>query len=67
VNKDFEMRVKFYEERTKFIDTIVSLMKKNQQVEEKAMEIIEMWYENVAKNKNNIMNDIRMIGQLIGF
>lgn len=67
VNKDFHMRAKFYEERTKFIDTIVSLLKKNQPVEEKAIEIIELWYSNVIKNKEHILNDIKIIGQLIGF
>ncbi|MEJ9280775.1 transcriptional regulator [Ureibacillus thermosphaericus] len=67
VNRDFEMRTKFYEERTKFIDTIVSLIKKNQQIEDKAMEIIESWYTNVKNNKENILNDLKLINTLIGF
>lgn len=67
VNRDFEMRTKFYEERTKFIDTIVSLIKKNQQIEDKAMEIIESWYTNVKNNKENILNDLKLISTLIGF
>jgi len=67
VNRDFEMRTKFYEERTKFIDTIVSLIKKNQQIEDKAMEIIESWYTNVKNNKENILNDLKTISTLIGF
>jgi hypothetical protein len=67
VNRDFEMRTKFYEERTKFIDTIVSLIKKNQQIEDKAMEIIESWYTNVKNNKEHILNDLKLISTLIGF
>lgn len=67
VNRDFEMRTKFYEERTKFIDTIVSLIKKNQQIEDKAMEIIESWFTNVKNNKENILNDLKLINTLIGF
>lgn len=67
VNKDFEKRVKYYEERTKFIDTIVSLIKNKKPVEEKAMNIIDMWYTNVEKNKENILTDLQLIGKLIGF
>jgi len=67
VNRDFHKRVEFYEERTKFIDTIVSLIRKKKPVEEKAKEIIELWYANVIINKEHILNDIKSIGQLIGF
>ena len=67
INKDFQKRIKFYEERTKMIDIIVSALKNKKPLEEQAEKLIESWYDNVMKNKELILNDMKKIGQLIGF
>lgn len=67
VNKDFMMRTKFYDERTKFMNIVVQKIKNNEQLEDKAVEIIEHWFINVIKNKESILNDLKTIGNLIGF
>lgn len=67
VNKDFIKRTKFYEERTKFMNIVTSKIKNKEQLEEQAVKIVEDWFLNVIKNKEAILNDIKAIGNLIGF
>nr|WP_106778999.1 hypothetical protein [Lysinibacillus timonensis] len=67
VNRDFQMRTKFYEERTKMVDYIVFVLHHNEQPEEEYTKQIEPWFNDIMKNKQDILNDFKQIGQMIGF
>ena len=67
VNRDFHQRVKFYQDRTKIINYLVHVLHKKEQPEEQMLKPIEMWFNDVMRNKEHILNDMKHIGTMIGF
>lgn len=67
MNKDFHMRVKFYEDRTKVIDVIVQQISDGKHLDEAVVKPIETWYNDILRQKVHVLNDIDQIAQMIGF
>ena len=67
INKDFHMRVKFYEDRTKVIDVIVHQISDGGHPDESIVKPIETWYNDIISQKDHILNDMDQITQMIGF
>lgn len=65
VNKDFHMRIKFYEQRTKMIDYLVHLIENKEQPEEQIMKVIDSLFNDVMRNKEFIVNDLNQIPQML--
>ncbi|WP_042472985.1 hypothetical protein [Bacillus ndiopicus] len=65
VGKDFEMRVKFYEERTRFIDAVVHTLHNKEEVEESLQQILANWFEGIWANRNYVLQDIGKIDQFL--
>lgn len=65
INRDFEMRSKFYADRTKMIDYLVHTIENNQTPDMEFMTPIEPWYENIMRNKEGILEDIQKIYDLL--
>lgn len=65
INRDYEMRSKFYADRTKMIDYLVHTIAKKEQPDEQFIKPIEPWYENIMRNKEGILSDIEKIYELI--
>lgn len=61
VNRDFFMRVKMYEERTKMINYIVYLYSQGKKPDDNIIDVIEQWYEGIIKQKQDIIHDIDKI------
>lgn len=67
INRDFSMRKTFYEDRTKMIDYLVDKLHNHIQPNEQYMKPIEPWFNNVQSNQHFILEDIKKIGEMIGF
>ena len=67
MNKDFHMRVKFYEDRTKVIDVIVQQISDGKQLDEAIVKPIETWYNDILHQKEHVLKDMDQIAQMIGF
>lgn len=67
MNKDFHMRVKFYEDRTKVIDVIVQQISDGKQLDEAIVKPIETWYSDILHQKEHVLKDMDQIAQMIGF
>lgn len=65
INRDYEMRSKFYADRTKMIDYLVHTLAKNEKPDEDFLKPIGPWYENIMRNKEGILSDIQKIYDLI--
>lgn len=65
INRDYEMRSKFYADRTKMIDYLVHTLAKNEKPDEDFLKPIDPWYENIMRNKDGILSDIEKIYDLI--
>ncbi|SOC06337.1 hypothetical protein SAMN05880501_104250 [Ureibacillus xyleni] len=67
VNRDFHQRVKFYEQRTKMIDYLVGMLHQKKEIEEQFMKPVDPWFDDVMRNKDYILSDMKQIGELIEF
>ena len=67
VKKDYTERVKFYADRTKAVDIIVHLLSEEKEVEQGMLRQIEKWYEGIAKQKLNILQDIKKIHEMLNY
>ncbi len=67
VNSDFHRRVQFYEQRTKMIDYLVGMLHEKKEIEEQFKKPVDPWFDDVMRNKDFILSDIKQIGELIGF
>jgi hypothetical protein len=67
VGKDFAARIKFYADRTKAIDMIVHLLSEGKEVEQAMLNQIDKWYEGIAKQKINILQDIKKINEMLDY
>lgn len=67
VNKDFQMRTKFYEDRIKMIDFIVNSLYQNKSVEEDLLKPVEALFSDVLRQKEHILGDMKKIEEMIGF
>ncbi|HWK24785.1 MAG TPA: hypothetical protein VNS08_17360 [Ureibacillus sp.] len=67
VNKDFHQRMKFYQQRTKMIDYLVSKLQQKEELEEQYTKPIEPWFNDVMMNKELILEDYKQIAQLLEF
>lgn len=65
VNRDFHMRIKFYEQRTKVIDYLVYSIENKEQPVEQIMKAIDSWFNDVMRNKEFILNDLNQIPQML--
>lgn len=63
VGKDFTMRVKFYEERTQFIDAVVHTLYQQEELEENLQQIIANWFEGIIANRQYVLQDMDKIDQ----
>lgn len=63
VGKDFTMRVKFYEERTQFIDAVVHTLHNKEEVEENLQQILANWFEGIMANRSYVLQDMDKIDQ----
>ncbi|WP_107942726.1 hypothetical protein [Metasolibacillus fluoroglycofenilyticus] len=61
VGKDFEMRVKFYKERTEFIDAVVHTLYSKEEIELSLQQIIANWFEGIMANRKNVLQDMEKI------
>ncbi len=67
VNRDFHMRIKFYEERTKMIDYLVYTIEQKEQIDEKMINVIDSLFNDVMRNKEFILNDLKQIPLMLEF
>lgn len=67
VNKDFHQRTKFYEQRLKMIDYIVSSLQQKQEPEEQLIGPIDSWFNDVMRNKEHILEDFKQIAIMLDF
>ncbi|MEK4628688.1 MAG: transcriptional regulator [Solibacillus sp.] len=67
VGKDFAARTKFYADRTKAIDIIVHLLAEGKEVEPKMLDQIDKWYDGIAKQKINILQDMKKINEMLDY
>ncbi|MEK4425530.1 transcriptional regulator [Solibacillus sp. FSL K6-1523] len=67
VGKDFAARIKFYEDRTKVVDIMVHLLADGKEVEEAMMQQVDKWYEGIAKQKKDILSDIKKINEMLDY
>ncbi len=65
INRDFFMRVKMYEDRTKMIDFIVHLYSEGKNPEDSILSIIEQWYEGIVRQQKHILQDIDKIAPML--
>lgn len=67
VNRDFHMRIKFYEQRTKMIDYLVQMLENKEQPEEPMLKVIDSLFNDVMRNKEFILNDFNQIATMLEF
>ena len=67
VGKDFGARTKFYADRTKAIDIIVHLLVEGKEVEPAMLQQIDKWYEGIAKQNANIVDDTKKINEMLNY
>lgn len=67
VKKDYTERVKFYADRTKAIDIIVHMLSEGKEVEQAMLDQIDKWYEGIAKQKTNILQDIKKVNEMLNY
>lgn len=67
VGKDFAARIKFYEDRTKVVDIMVHLLADGKEVEEAMMQQVDKWYEGIAKQKKEILDDLKKINEMLDY
>lgn len=67
VNRDFHMRIKFYEDRTKMIDYLVYTIEQKEHFDEKMSNVIDSLFNDVMRNKEFILNDFKQIPQMLEF
>lgn len=67
VKKDYTERIKFYADRTKAIDVIVHLLSEGKEIEQGMLRQIDKWYEGIAKQKQNILQDIKKINEMLHY
>ena len=65
ISKDFERRVKFYEERTKMMQIVVVLLKDGKMPEDDIVKTVEKFYEGIMKNQQLIIDDLQKISPMI--
>lgn len=65
VHKDFEMRSKFYADRTKMMDFLVHTLENNETPDAEFTAPIDGWYENIMRSKEGILGDIQKIYELL--
>lgn len=66
INKDYTMREKMYEDRTKVIDVIVHTLARKEPLDEQMLTPINKWYEGILKQQQAILEDMRKIEEMIG-
>lgn len=62
---DFERRVKFYEDRTKAMNAIVHMLKKEEEIPQKMIETINIWFAGVDKQRDTVMTDAKKIKPML--
>lgn len=67
VKTDYTKRIKFYADRTKAIDIVVHLLAEEKEVEQGMLRQIDKWYEGIAKQKINILQDIKKINEMLNY
>lgn len=65
ISKDFERRVKFYEERTKMMQIVVVLLKDGKMPEDDIVNTVEKFYEGIMQNQQLIIDDLQKISPMI--
>ncbi len=66
VGEDMKKRLPFYEERTKMINQVVAAKQADVEPTPEVVAVIDKWYEGIAENQQNILQDMNKIAPMIG-
>lgn len=67
VSADFERRIKFYEERTKAINAVVHILKNGEELPQKMIETIRLWFDGVDKQRETVIKDADKIKPMLSY
>ena len=65
ISSDFEKRVKFYDERTRLLQIVVTLLKDGKMPDETIVKIVENFFEGIIVKKDVVLGDLQNVTPMI--
>lgn len=65
ISVDFEKRIPFYTERTKAMNAVVHMMRKEEALPDKMIETIKLWYSGMEKQQQKVLTDAQKMKPML--